>query len=145
MSIYFMNGVRAYANVALESDVGSGSPHSLIQMLYEGALISIARARACMTNGDVAGKGAAMSRAVQIIEEGLKASLNVREGGELAQQLWQLYEYMCRRLLLASLRNETDGLDEVSGLLRELKDAWERIEPGKAPGAGLETRRTAAA
>lgn len=145
MSIYFMNGVKAYANVALESNVGSGSPHSLIQMLYEGALISIARARSCMGSGDVAGKGAAMSKAVQIIEEGLKASLNVREGGELAQQLWQLYEYMCRRLLLASLRNETEGLEEVCDLLRELKDAWEQIEPGSTAESAREIRRTAAA
>ena len=69
-----------------------------------------------------------MSRAIAIIDEGLKGCLDPA-GGEIAAQLSQLYDYMCRRLLLASLKNERAGLDEVSQLLDELRGAWAKIDP----------------
>lgn len=123
---------QAYSDVGLETGVVGADPHRLIDMLYEGALVAIARGRSCMCGGDIEGKGRSISKAVQIIEEGLKASLNVDAGGELARQLLQLYEYAARRLLLASVRNEPGGLDEVSGLLQGLRQAWQQIDPRAA-------------
>ncbi len=128
----YPRAAQAYSDVGLETGVIGADPHRLIDMLYEGALVAIARARACMCAGDIEAKGRSISKAVQIIEEGLKASLNVDAGGELARQLWQLYEYTARRLLLASVRNETAGLDEVSGLLQGLRQAWRQIDPRAA-------------
>lgn len=119
---------RAYANVGLETGVASGSPHRLITMLFEGALLQVARARAAIGAGNVEMKGTAISKAIQIIEEGLKASLD-RRGGELGENLAALYDYMGRRLLLASLKSDVGVLDEVTRLLSELKDAWESIAP----------------
>jgi len=128
MSFAYQSAARAYANVCLETDVSSVEPAHLIVMLYNGALLSIARARQHMAAKDIQRKGEAVSKAVQIIDEGLKASLEVRRGGDLARQLWQLYEYMCRRLLLASLHNDPAGFDEVTKLLSDLKDAWSRLD-----------------
>ena len=133
MSFAYQAASRAYASVGLETDVTTVEPAKLIVMLYDGALLSIAKAREHMLARDIARKGDAIGKAVRIIDEGLKASLDVRVGGELSRQLWQLYEYMCRRVLLASIHNDPTGLDEVTRLLSDLKDAWCKITPGTAP------------
>lgn len=122
------SATNAYAAVGLETGVASAAPHRLIQLLFEGALLAIAQAKQAIARGDVAEKGRAISKAIQIVEEGLKASLDDR-GGELSGQLRGLYDYMSRRLLFASLRNNTDALNEVSALLGEIKDAWMAITP----------------
>jgi flagellar protein FliS len=135
MSFAYQSVARAYANVGLETEVSTVDPAHLIVMLYEGALLSIARAGHHMQNRDVQRKGEAVSKAIQIIDEGLKASLEIQRGGDLARQLWQLYEYMCRRLLLASVNNEQDGFDEVTRLLSDLKEAWSSL--GRHAAAGM--------
>lgn len=122
--------VRAYANVGLETDVNSAHPHRLIALLFDGALLALARARHGMVMKDIAARGSAISKAIQIIDEGLKAAL-VDGGGELAANLRALYDYMGRRLLFASLKNDLGAVDEVSRLLTELKEAWNAIDPNK--------------
>lgn len=124
------SATNAYAAVGLETSVSAAEPHRLIQMLFEGALLAVAQARQAIGQGNVAEKGRAISKAIQIIEEGLKTSLDDR-GGELSGQLRALYDYMSRRLLFASLRNNTEALDEVTSLLGEIRDAWNAIAPGR--------------
>lgn len=119
---------NAYATVGLETGVASAAPHRLIQLLFEGALLAVAQARQAIDTGNIAEKGRAISKAIQIIDEGLKTSLDKR-GGDLSEQLCGLYEYMSRRLLFASLRNNTGALDEVTALLGEIKGAWMAIAP----------------
>jgi len=119
---------NAYATVGLETGVASAAPHRLIQLLFEGALLAVAQARQAIATGNIPEKGRAISKAIQILEEGLKPSLDDR-GGALSAQLRDLYGYMSRRLLFASLRNSTEALDEVSSLLGEIKDAWMAIAP----------------
>jgi flagellar protein FliS len=108
--------------------VETASPHKLISMLYEGAILAIVKAKAYMQNGEIAAKGESISRAMAIINLGLLASLDTSVGGELAQNLQMLYEYMSRTLLEANIENNPSKLDEVSGLLRDLKGAWDAIE-----------------
>lgn len=122
-------GIKAYANVGLESSIATADPHQLILMLYQGAILSIATAKQHMLRKEIAAKGAAISKAISIIDEGLKGSLNMDVGGELAQNLSGLYDYMSQRLLIANLKNDPAVLDEVSRLLVELKSAWEAIRP----------------
>lgn len=125
--------VRAYARVGLETDLAAANPHKLILMLFEGARLTITKARLHMQNNDISAKGEAISKAISIIDQGLKASLDVKAGGKLAEKLYALYEYMCQRLLVANLRNQPEVLDEVSGLLHELNEAWASIGQ-QAPG-----------
>lgn len=127
------NGASAYAKVGIETGVAAASPHKLIVMLFDGALLSIATALQKMKDGDIAGKGQAISRAISIIDSGLRASLNKEAGGEIALSLDALYEYMERRLLAANLENQPAILDEVHGLLQDLKGAWEAIGEGNQP------------
>jgi flagellar protein FliS len=125
------NPKAAYSKAGVEAGVETADPHKLILMLFEGALLSVASASLHMKrdNGveDVARKGEAISKAINIITNGLKASLDQTAGGELAGKLGALYDYMSSRLLHANVHNQPAILDEVSHLLAELKDAWEQI------------------
>lgn len=118
---------QAYAKIEVESGVHAADPHKLIAMLYQGALLAIANAKNAMLRKDIPAKGAAISQAILIIEEGLRASLDKNVGGELAMNLDALYGYMCMRLLHANLKNDMGALDEVARLLGEIKGAWDGI------------------
>ncbi len=115
-----------YRNVSTATGLEGASPHRLIQMLMEGALEKIAAARGCMVHGDMAEKGRQISWAISILS-GLQASLDLENGGELSRNLDALYDYMVRRLGEAGARNDPALLDEVNGLLQELKQGWDGI------------------
>lgn len=119
--------IRAYNKVGVESSVIAADPLKLISMLYQGALLAIANAKNGILHNNIHAKGAAISKAIAIIGEGLNASLDKKAGGELAQNLSSLYDYMVARLVAANLHNDIAALDEVAHLLADLKDAWESI------------------
>lgn len=125
--------IHAYNKVNLESGVSAASPHELISLLYQGALQAIANAKRGMLSKDITAKGKAISHAILIIDTGLNASLDKKVGGELAQNLSALYDYMSSRLLTANIQNDVKALDEVSQLLADLKSAWDGIRPATAP------------
>jgi flagellar protein FliS len=127
-----LRAAQAYSQIGVETGVAAASPHNLVLMLYDGATQAIAEARGHLAAGRVADKGRAMARAIAIVDEGLKGCLDPA-GGEIAAQLAQLYDYICRRLLLASLRNDVAGLDEATRLLAELRGAWAKIDPTAPP------------
>ncbi|HEX8874487.1 MAG TPA: flagellar export chaperone FliS, partial [Nitrosospira sp.] len=122
------------ANVGLETGVLAASPHQLILMLFQGAHVALSSALAHMKNGNITAKGEAISKAIAIINSGLRASLDVEAGGDLAQQLNALYEYMGRRLLQANLHNNSEYVEEVSSLLGQLSQAWEAIGSSSVDG-----------
>lgn len=118
------NRASAYAKVGVETGVGTADPHQLILMLFDGALLQIRTAGLALEKQDFAAKGTAISKASEIIINGLKVSLDVEAGGELAERLAMLYDYMTERLMYANLKNSQPTLDEVSGLLVSLREAW---------------------
>ncbi|EME1823772.1 flagellar export chaperone FliS [Cronobacter sakazakii] len=128
--MYNSSGVQAYQQVGLESAVMSASPHQLVVMLFGGALSALVRARLFIEQGDTVAKGQALTKAINIIDNGLKAGLNMDIGGDLPRNLASLYEYMVRRLLHANLRNDVDAINEVETLMTNIADAWKQIGPG---------------
>lgn len=128
----------SYRNLGLETSVAQADPHTLIAMLYDGVINAIGQARIALGNGQLAVKGEATGRAVRILEEGLKASLDPR-GGELASNLQALYEYMSTRLLSANLSNDDSRYAEVAGMIGQLRDAWQQIagEVRSGPAGGF--------
>lgn len=138
----FKSAAATYAQVDLESRVAVADPHSLIEMLFDGAIMAVGQADQCLAAGDIPAKGQAVSRAIRIIEEGLKASLDPNTGGQLARHLGELYDYMAQRLLMASIKNDAEGFREVRKLLVELRGAWTQI---KGNGQGQNTDATALA
>lgn len=121
------NPAAAYRKAGVETQVDTANPHQLVLMLFEGALSAISSASMHMQANEISRKGESIGKAIDIIDGGLKACLDYNVGGGLAEKLGALYDYMCVRLLHANLRNDQQALDEVSGLLRELKGAWEEI------------------
>jgi flagellar protein FliS len=117
------SNLAAYQSAAAHGGVAASDPHRLIVMLMDGALERITTARGCMERGDAAEKGRLLNRAVSIIGE-LRASLDMKAGGQIAVNLADLYDYMCRRLLKATGENRVEMLDEVSNLLHEIRSAW---------------------
>ncbi|THC39554.1 flagellar export chaperone FliS [Massilia sp. Mn16-1_5] len=128
-------GVNAYAKVGMETAVISASPHKLIVLLYDGAITAIKNGATHMAAGNIIEKGAAISKALDIINNGLRASLDKKAGGDIAANLDALYVYMTERLLMANLQNKLALLDEVQTLLVDLRDAWNQIgeKPVQAP------------
>jgi flagellar protein FliS len=124
-----MNAVSAmkqYQQVSVHSGIMDASPHRLVQMLMEGALERIAQAKGNMANKRIAKKGENISNAITIIG-GLQAALNKDSGGEIAENLSNLYDYMSHRLVVANSCNEESILDEVAGLMAEIKMGWDGI------------------
>jgi flagellar protein FliS len=124
-----MNAIRAYEKVRVESSVTAADSHELISLLFQGALLAISHAKVGIEHKDITAKGAAITRAIAIIGDGLHASLDKKAGGELAQNLASLYDYMVARLLTANLDNDVAVLEEVENLLSGLKEAWDGIRP----------------
>jgi flagellar protein FliS len=120
-------GVNAYAKVGMETGVVAASPHKLIVMLFDGAVVALNQALLGMRGNDIEAKGKSISKAIMIIDSGLRASLDKKAGGEIAEGLDSLYEYMSARLLTANLKNDTSIVEEVRRLLTELRDAWNAI------------------
>jgi flagellar protein FliS len=116
---YARNGLSAmaYRRVHIEAQIGgSATPHRLVSMLFDGAIEA---------------KGRAISRAVGIVDGGLRASLDMGSGGELAEDLHALYGYILSRLTYANLKSDIHAIDECIKLIKPIRDAWNAIEPGR--------------
>jgi len=123
-----------YAAVGTQTGVTEATPHRLIQMLLDGALDKIARAKGAMQRKEIAEKGSYISSASSIVL-GLHNSLDMEAGGEMAVNLANLYGYMTRRLMEGHVANDIAALDEVASLLRELKCGWDAM-PDEAINGG---------
>jgi flagellar protein FliS len=121
------NAISAYQRVGVETGIESADPHKLILMLFEGAQEALAKARIHMQHNEIAEKGQMISKAIMIIDHGLKASLDMNAGGDLAIKLQALYDYMTHRLLVANIQNNIEIVNEVNKLLSELHGAWKEI------------------
>jgi len=137
-------GANSYAKIALQSAAMSASPQQLMLMLFDGAKTAITMARHHMASNEIAPKGKAISKAINIIDNGLKASLEADEADkaalDLVANLSALYDYITQRLLQANLRNDPALLDEADRLLESIGSAWRELGPhpsSAAPAAAL--------
>ncbi|AOE86520.1 flagellar export chaperone FliS [Pseudomonas sp. TCU-HL1] len=121
-----MAALKQYQSVNTQAQAVDASPHRLIQMLMEGGLTRLAQARGAIERGQPAQKGELIGKAIAIIG-GLRDGLNFEQGGEIAANLDSLYEYMVSRLLEANLKSDAALVDEVAGLLRNVKTGWDGI------------------
>lgn len=116
--------VRAYAQVGLETEVLSASPEHLITLLFNGARTAMRQARLHMEQGNIAGRGQSLSKAIDIVDSGLKMAVDTEKGGELARNLVATYDLILHNLMLANLRNDAEKLTLAERLLTDIADAW---------------------
>lgn len=125
-SPFASHGQRAssmYNRVGVETDVLTASPHRLVALLLDGAMDAMTQALGAMQLGNAEHKSRAITRAVRILDEGLKAALNM-DSGSLAVDLNDLYAYMCMRLTHANLHNDRAAVEECQRLLQPIREAW---------------------
>jgi len=124
---YSNPALKAYRTVGVETTTAAADPHQLVLLLFNGARAALAAAKGHMERRETEARGKAISQAMSILDGGLKASLDLKVGGELAKNLYDLYVYMEHRLLYANKNNDRAALDEVAKLLEQLGGAWEAI------------------
>jgi flagellar protein FliS len=106
-----------------------GPPHQLVALLFDSFLAACSQARGAIQSKNVQAKGRAIGRAVRIVEEGLKAGLNLDAGGNLARDLNDLYAYITLRLTHANLHGDEAAIAECQNLMQPLQQAWREIAP----------------
>ena len=126
---------NAYRHVGIETSIGSANPHQLIVLLFDALLQSIASARAALARGDVATKGKEITKAVRILEEGLRGSLDKTETSGLAENLNAVYSYSVMRLTAANFKNSDAMLAEVHDLIVQISEAWRQVNHAEAAPA----------
>ena len=133
-----------YRQVGISTAVESASSHRLVAMLYDGVLEALAEARGAIASRDVEAKCRSLTKAGRIVEEGLRAGLNLEAGGAMGKQLNQLYTYIANRILQANLKSDAAAVEECRRLLEPLRDAWRQIGAQVAPPAQAPAARRAA-
>jgi flagellar protein FliS len=119
----------------LEASIFTAEPVELVRMLYRAAFESVCGARTALAAGDILGRSEAISKALEILRE-LSFSLQHESEPTMAQNLVELYDYMQRRLIEAHTTQSDGPLGEVAGLLANMADAWNKINPGPMNDAG---------
>ena len=122
------SNINAYTQVKNETAVESANAHRLIELLYDGALERIAQAKGAQQQGRIDIRGNKITHAVNIVM-GLRDALNPEQGGEIADNLDALYDYIQRLLLSAHRESSVEKLDEATKLLSQLANTWREIAP----------------
>jgi flagellar secretion chaperone FliS len=132
-----MRAIQSYGNVKVTTGVATANNVQLIQMLFDGLLESLSTARGHIQHNNIAEKSKAVARASRIVI-GLQGALDFEKGGDLANNLNELYSYVTRRLFHVNAHNDLTVLDEIHGLMREIRDAWEGV-PSLVPASTRST------
>jgi len=119
-------GIKAYKSVGVKDDLAVADPHRVIQLLMQGALENMAKAKGFIERKDFAGKSAAISKTMAIISA-LQSSLDMKAGGEISDNLFALYDFMNNQLIVASREQSQSKIQEVMDLLLTIKSAWDQI------------------
>ena len=123
-----MRSANTYKTIGLETSILGASPHQLVSLLFNALQLSLATARGAILSGDITTKGRAIGKAVCILEEGLKAGLDAKRGGEIAANLRTVYDICILRLTEANFRNDVAMVDEVIRLINPVSDGWHQIK-----------------
>ncbi|PSW03541.1 flagellar export chaperone FliS [Photobacterium lipolyticum] len=123
-------GLGAYQHSQNHAQAAAASPHRLIQMLLEGLLDNLSRARGFMERGQIADKGMTISKCLDILN-GLSSVLDEEKGGDVTVELFRLYDYCGRRLFEANINDELEGIDEVTRLITDILEGWVVLKPNR--------------
>lgn len=125
----FTSPIASYQQIGAESEIRGADPIHLITLLFDGAQAALEKAQFQLAANDLRGKSDSLTKAITIIIEGLSASINVEQGGEIAERLIALYSYMVSRLTHANIHKDAAAITEVQQLLVEISGAWREMKP----------------
>ncbi len=121
--------IKKYRN-ANADNVADADPHQLISIIFKHILANIAIASGAITRNEIENKGKCLTKAIALVGE-LQDSLDMEKGGEISSGLFDLYDYIVRCLVQANLENDSEKLEEVKGLITEIKEGWDAIPAEK--------------
>lgn len=127
--------LAAYRSVIAHGAVADADPHALVLTIIDATMGRLATARSCIERRETRRMAGLLHSAVILVAE-LRGSLNLRDGGPLAQNLSELYDYMARRLIHANLNSDAAAVAEVQSLLGEIRGGWAAIGPQVRQDAG---------
>lgn len=143
-SAHSPRAANAYQRINVETSMHTIDQHQLVNLLLQGAISAIATARGALARGDVLLKCNSVAKAIRIIDEGLNTALDREDGGELAVNLGNLYDYCIRRLTLANARNDDAMFLEVQRLIEPIAQGWSEIrKPAANAGEAIDSVRAA--
>lgn len=125
MRVHF-KALTEYGDGNLTSQALVADKVELIQMLFDGLVDSLAVARGHIEHKAFDKKGQVLNRASRIVL-GLKSALDFQQGGEIARNLDELYDYVLRKIMHINIHNDLDALREVQGLMMEIQQAWKAV------------------
>lgn len=139
------SNLAAYQSVSVHGGVATADPHGLVMMLMDACAERLNIAAGCIEHKEIARKANLLHSCVTILTE-LRGSLNLAQGGPLAENLDSLYDYMMRQLLIANIRSNAATVREVLGLMNEIRGAWAAIgaQVRATPSAGAQQMRPGA-
>jgi flagellar protein FliS len=120
--------LQAYKKVSVDSQLSAASPHRVVQMLMAGAIERLIQGKVAMEQGNIPVKGERLGKALDIIIS-LRSCLSMEDGGEIASNLDQLYDFMITQVTRANQANNPQPIDDVIDIIREIKSAWDQIPP----------------
>lgn len=120
------NAAAAYQDISRNSSIEDASPHKLVEMLFSGAIDRISQAKGFIERGEIKSKGVAIGKALSIVEE-LRRTLDMEKGGEISENLHDLYMYIKERLVTANLKSDIEILNECQQLIEQINDGWGQI------------------
>ncbi|MDA9557526.1 flagellar export chaperone FliS [Vibrio sp.] len=118
--------LQAYKKVSVDSQLSAASPHKIVHMLMSGAIERLIQGKAAMEQGNIPVKGERLGKALDIIIS-LRGCLSMEDGGDVAKNLDQLYEFMITQITVSNKENTPETLNDIIDILREIKSAWEQI------------------
>lgn len=104
-------------------NIDSMTPYEVITLLLDGALERIDQAIGRISCGEIDEASVVIQKAIGIVG-GLRESLDLHQGGEIADNLDALYEYITLRLETMTTDSPLGTLEEVKNLLQEVHDGW---------------------
>ncbi|MCU0932177.1 MAG: flagellar export chaperone FliS [Serpentinimonas sp.] len=128
---------KAYASIGIQTRGAERDQYELALLMFEAVIENTAAARGAIEDGQTAAKAQFLHKAVRILQDGLRTSLDLENGGELANNLASLYDYCVLRLTQANAENDAAATAEVIDLIRPIADAWKQMreQPPVAPSA----------
>lgn len=133
-------GIKAYKSVGIKDDLAVADPHRVIQLLMQGALENMAKAKGAIERKDFANKGQTIGKAISIISA-LRSSLDMSVAGDISGNLADLYEFMIDHLTLASRDQSVSKVDDVIEIMLTIKSAWDQI-PHEARQQAYEMKKS---
>lgn len=135
MTLNQRSATKAYANIGIQTRGAQHDQYELALLMFEAVLENTTAARGAIEDGNIAAKAQHLHKAVRVLQDGLRTSLDLDNGGELAQNLANLYDYCILRLAQANADSNAAAAAEVIGLIRPVADAWKQMREQPESGS----------